>query len=431
MLFDEVAQRNALQAELDEVRNLRSRLRSALAERQRGNEPVATEFCEALARQDGHLLAGKALLLRTHARLERGLPAETEIALVRVWMDYVAESLEKFDAVVRPAKHPVLRPVVEPSAGPPVTRYADFLKAPGRYDSGDFLVNSLDLTQPRFVPEMVRADPFLAEADCSFRESLMGHFGRPRSANSSEPYERYIERRHRPDPEDLDFCRSNGFFRMPIPRELGGEGRTKAEYYLLTTNAQRFVDVAISLTIQANTSIGTSPVLIARDKDLPKAQKDLAPFVVDAALKSEIRQRVEALLKAVASARGTDNTGIDQEYLRLQRRMEEAVFSRTVLKVLMHQFGEAWQRAGRAGQQYDLAAMRVALEEALAAWDHACGMAEDFHAELRRRRDACDLFLRWVAAGQISAFALTEPSAGSDTARVATRAKLRSVPLER
>src|SRR5205085_7458064 len=40
------------------------------------------------------------------------------------------------------------------------------------------------------------------------------------------------------------------------------------------------------------------------------------------------------------------------------------------------------------------------------------------------------LFLRWVAAGQISAFALTEPSAGSDTARVATRARLRSVPVE-
>jgi alkylation response protein AidB-like acyl-CoA dehydrogenase len=50
--------------------------------------------------------------------------------------------------------------------------------------------------------------------------------------------------------------------------------------------------------------------------------------------------------------------------------------------------------------------------------------------EVGRRRKACDMFLRWVSQGQISAFALTEPSAGSDTARVATRAKLRSVPVE-
>ena len=48
-----------------------------------------------------------------------------------------------------------------------------------------------------------------------------------------------------------------------------------------------------------------------------------------------------------------------------------------------------------------------------------------------RRLRACELFLRWIADGRISAFALTEPSAGSDTARVATRARLQSVPVER
>lgn len=430
-LFDEMAQRKALQAELDEVRNLRSRLRGALAERQHGNDSVETEFCEALARQDGHLLASKALLLRTHARLERGLSAETEIALVRVWMEYVAESLEKFDAVVRPAERPVLRPVVEPAAGAPVARYADFLSSPGRYESGDFLVAPLDLAQPRFVPEMVRADPALAEADRDFRARLAAHFGRPRSPDAAEPYERYIERRHRPDPEDLDFCRANGFFRMPIERELGGEGRSKAEYYLLTTNSQRLVDVAISLTIQANTSIGTSPVLIARDKDLPKAQKDLAPFVGDPALQREILERLEALLKLTRGLRQPEPGSIDSAMGDVQRRLQETVFSRTVLKVLTHRFGEAWQRAGAALAQFDFSGLRATFEEAVADWKDACRRAEDLHAELRRRRDACELFLRWVASGQISAFALTEPSAGSDTARVATRAKLRSAPLDK
>src|SRR5437868_10285257 len=83
---------------------------------------------------------------------------------------------------------------------------------------------------------------------------------------------------------------------MPIPRDLGGEGRSKADYYLVTTNAQRLADVAVSLTIQANTSIGTTPVLQARDKDLPKAQKDLGPFVGDAALQQEIQENLEELL---------------------------------------------------------------------------------------------------------------------------------------
>ncbi len=38
-------------------------------------------------------------------------------------------------------------------------------------------------------------------------------------------------------------------------------------------------------------------------------------------------------------------------------------------------------------------------------------------------------FLQWIGSGQMTAFALTEPGAGSDTARVATRAVLRSVVL--
>src|SRR5581483_2622960 len=180
-LFEEVAQRKALQAELDEVRNLRSRLRAAGGERHRASgDAVETEFCEALARQDGHLLASKAVLLRTHARLEAGLPAETEIALIRVWMDYVAESLEKFDAVVRPTRQHILRPVVEPSAGPPVTRYGEYLATPEPYDSGDFLGMPLDLTRPRYVPEMVATDPELAEADRHLRELMTEYFGRPR-----------------------------------------------------------------------------------------------------------------------------------------------------------------------------------------------------------------------------------------------------------
>ena len=78
---------------------------------------------------------------------------------------------------------------------------------------------------------MLKSDPELAERDREYRELVSSHFARPRA--DGLPYERYIERQHRPDPEDLDFCRQHGFFRMPIPRELGGEGRRKIDYALL------------------------------------------------------------------------------------------------------------------------------------------------------------------------------------------------------
>src|SRR5262249_52868368 len=45
--------------------------------------------------------------------------------------------------------------------------------------------------------------------------------------------------------------------------------------------------------------------------------------------------------------------------------------------------------------------------------------------------EACDVALRRIASGAIAGFALTEPSAGSDVARIVTRGVLRSVPVER
>lgn len=432
-LVEQVVQRKALQAELDEIRNLRSRLRALLSEWQNADGeagPAAdaarlSQVTEGVAQQDAHFLASKALLLRTHARLENGLPAEVEAALVRVWLQGAAACLDEFEAVVRP--NPIVqrddRPVVEPAGGPVVTSYADFLAQPAPYNSGDFLTSPVDLLAPRYVPEMNEADPVLAERDRQFRDLLSGHFG---GLRDGLVYERYIERQHRPDKEDLDFCRQHGFFRMPIPKELGGEGRLKADYYLLTTNAQRYVDVAISLTIQANTSIGTTPVLLGRDKDLPKAQKEIAAFVQDQAVHASVANQLQHLVRMFEAP---DPPRIEQAYLKLQKDLEAAVFSRGAVRVLAYRFIELWQAAGRAGKNYELETMRARLQEAAAAWKDACGRAREYRDELVRRNEACAQFLQWVASGQISAFALTEPSAGSDTARVATRARLRSVPV--
>jgi len=445
-LFDQLAQRKALQAELDEVRVLRSRLRSLVndwqnARKERttspfGNDDGASlgpvglaEITEHVARQNAHLLAAKALILRTHARLEHSLDAETEMALVRVWLEEAAVALEDFESMVRQRLIPFVgrsgQPLVNPSAGPAITKYDDYLAAPCPYDSGDFLGVPTDLAQPRFVPEMIEADPELAARDQKIRELLTGHFGKPRGDGLL--YERHIERQHRPDAEDLDFCRKHGFFRMPIPKELGGEGERKIDYYLLITNAQRLVDVGVSLTIQASTSIGTTPILLARDKDLPKAQKDLAPFLGDPSLQRDVRKRLEKLVEMLPAS----PKRAEPAYKELNKRLEQSVLAQTVLRTLFHRFVLSWQQAGRARRQFDPAGMGTHLREALTHWTEACARAEEMHAELGRRREACDVYLRWIASGQISAFALTEPSAGSDTARVATRARLCSVAVEK
>lgn len=446
-LVDQLAQRKALQAELDEIRVVRSRLRGMVKEwlaaadttrnapNQAGDNRIAFsaralgEVAEGLARQDAYLLASKALLLRTHARLEQGLPSAIETALLRVWLDGASVSLEEFENALRhqfsTADNMDDRPVVEPSAGPPVLTYTDFLKAPATYDSAAFIGNPVDLLQPRLVPEMIDTDPVLSERNHGLRDQIAGYFGRPRA--DGLPYERHIERQHRPDAEDLDFCRQHGYFRVMIPPELGGDGLRKIDYYLLITNAQRLSDIAISLTIQVNTSIGTTPVVLARDKDLPKARKDLGPFVGDLAVQEEVRKGLENILNLLACP---EPKAIEQAAKALHQRLETSVFAKPALKALTHRFVEAWTDAGRAGKDFELESMKSRIGEALVAWKDACNRAEEQYGELARRLEACDLFLRWVAAGQISAFALTEPSAGSDTARVATRAVLRSVPVD-
>jgi alkylation response protein AidB-like acyl-CoA dehydrogenase/electron transfer flavoprotein alpha subunit len=462
-LFDQVAQRKALQGELDEVRVLRSRLRGLVndwenASKASNNRPpigteenpvrddaAVAEFTEVLSRQDAHLLASKALLLRTHSLLEYGIDAEVETALLRVWFQEAAVALDEFEGMVRQrlatGPRPTDRPLVDPSAGPPITTYAAYLATSCPYNFGDFLIQPIDLVQPRLVPEMIEVDPKLAERDREYRELFSNHFGRPRSegvrpSSTAQgdgsvrperglPYERYLEKQHRPDAEDLDFCRRHGFFRMPIPPGLGGEGRQKLDYALLTSNAQRLADVAISLTIQANTSIGTTPILLARDKDLPEARKALEPFLTDAALQREIPVRLEKLLQILSSAHPKR---IEQAVQELQKRLD-AVLARTVLRTLAHRFLQCWQQATRSGWTADPVTAQARLKEAIEHWKVACRGAKELYDELGRRLEACDLYLRWIASGQISAFALTEPSAGSDTARVGTRARLRSVAV--
>ena len=95
---------------------------------------------------------------------------------------------------------------------------------------------------------------------------------------------------------------------ISIAQKFGGEERSKADYYLVTTNAQRLADVAVSLTIQANTSIGTTPILLALEKDLPKAQKELARLVDEQLLQKGFLAPLERLVSASSISANSRNT---------------------------------------------------------------------------------------------------------------------------
>ncbi|MER3414695.1 MAG: hypothetical protein C4297_00575 [Gemmataceae bacterium] len=429
-VFELLSQRGVLTQELERVRQLRERIVTWVAAHTRATA-LPGHALEQLGWLDGALLLAKAFLVRIAALQENARDAESLEYLAPVWLQRIEERVQRLEIERRtalPALGQLDRSAQPPDAGSReprvVATYAELLSADMPYQSGDFLLLPEARRAPRLVPEMIQADPELAAVDRQYQELLQSFFGARHG--SDRPYERIIEERHRPDAEELAFCRKHGFFRMPIPSELGGEGKRKVDYYLLVTHAQRLADVSVSLAIQASTSIGTTPILIARDRDLPRAQRDVQAFFQAADLRHTIWSHLHTLRQALLEP---DPARLQTLFQRAHEVLQREVFGNGTLRSIGHALVQAWRRAARAGQDYDLPRFVQAVEQACAAWADLCDSLPMWLDELGRRREACDLFLRWIASGQISAFALTEPSAGSDTARVATRAVRRSVPL--
>jgi flavin-dependent dehydrogenase len=154
-------QRRALAAERREIEEAEDRL-AALATDWREASREAADVSAGFARQAALVLAGKWLLLDSHARLEAGRDAQLALVLLRVWLDYAATQLDAFALVVHERLHPPIlladRPLVEPGAGPPLRTQADYLAAVTSYTTGDFLLAPVDLLQARLTPEMLGGD---------------------------------------------------------------------------------------------------------------------------------------------------------------------------------------------------------------------------------------------------------------------------------
>ncbi len=307
-----------------------------------------------------------------------------------------------------------------PLQRPPAFNYRAALDTKQEYDYGDFLVKPFDANSWRFTPEMLHAD---AELHAYFDE-LHRYFTEKfwNARFDGLPYHRLVEKLHMVPLADVHDMIARGFTRIYIPKEFGGEGLLKAHYYILCPLSMRYADPSYALTIMAHSSIGTTPILLGLNQDLPRAKADLQEFLANASLVSDLKSEITRILRMLESPEALK---VKKVFTSLGEKVKADIGKKPMLRAIASDFLSHFMDAGRAGLRTDLFAFKSELQKSLATLDSLRPRAEAVIAELDRRAKAHKLFLRLISAGQISAFALTEPSAGSDSGGIQTRAELK------
>ncbi len=311
-----------------------------------------------------------------------------------------------------------------PLQSPPHFSYRTELDKPNPYDYGDFLTKPFDPAGWRYVPEMLHTDPELR----AYHEELYRYFTdnfRDKRFDGL-PYYRLVEKLHQVPLADVRDMIAHGFTRMYIPKEFGGEGLLKAHYYILCPLSMRYADPSYALTIMAHSSIGTTPILLGLYQDIPRAKADLQAFLSDHSAIQNPKSKIQNILRMLDSPAALK---VKEAFTALGERVKADIGKKPMLRAIASDFLQHFMDAGRAGLRMDLTTFKSELQEALTALDSLRPRAEAVIAELDRRADAAKFYLRWISAGQISAFALTEPNAGSDSGGVQTRAELKRVEV--
>jgi len=386
--------------------------------------------CTALPRNADKALVGEAeaialgipyLLRSINAGLLQGETAEGEAAAVEVLLKLGEAAAHRAELSAGRGRVPI-RAVfpIEPvgTRGELDLDYDSFCSAPGTpHKSGSFLLNAFD-RQPRFVPEMQLHDAKLR----SRWEELVGWFKQNcRNAKfDNRDLERYIDKVHRLPDNVIQTVRKNRWLATYVPKSLDGLGWHKAEYYILNSVAGSFGDASIDLLIMASTSIGTTPILLGLDDELPRVREELSPLMQNERILGEIDVRLAAIITSFSHP---DPSFIRKEYEAIMKLVDERIRRTRVVKYLAANFLQAFYGAGIAGKRGDFSAFMSNLKRAGELFP---GLMQDVRAaldELPRREQCHKLFLRYLGHGAISAFALTEPTAGSDSGGVQTTAK--------
>src|SRR5258706_12918586 len=148
---------------------------------------------------------------------------------------------------------------------------------------------------------MLFADPELRAYHEQLYQYFTETFWNPKSLRDGLPYHRLVEKLHMVPLDDVRDMVARGFMRMYIPKEFGGEALLKAHYYILCPLSMRYADPSYALTIMAHSSIGTTPILIALNQDLPRAKADLQTFLADQSQIQNIQSKLQTILQMLDS----------------------------------------------------------------------------------------------------------------------------------
>ncbi|HEY4485845.1 MAG TPA: acyl-CoA dehydrogenase family protein, partial [Nitrospiria bacterium] len=370
-------------------------------------------------------------LLDIHDRIEAGQSAEAEALACAVLVDLAEQAVDamevwRSDATAVPVavfpERPDRKPVSLPLSYEQIcTGKAETAGLP--YQSGQYLREAFD-SSPRFVPEIQMHDSPLRsrweESNAWFLENIWTQ------RFDGMHIERYVDKLHKIPKGTLDGYKKRGYFSTVIPAELDGGGWWKAEYYILTTAAGRYGDAGLLLVIMASTSIGTTPVILGLEDEIPLAEEELKPLGLDSRRLGEIGEKLEGIID---SLKRPDPARLKKSFSELMALVDARIRKTRVVKYLAANFLKTFYAAGISGQRRDLEGFIRGLKDARLIFSRLGPTVQEAIEELPRRRRAHEFFLRQLGHGGISAFALTEPTAGSDTGGVKTTARLKASPL--
>jgi alkylation response protein AidB-like acyl-CoA dehydrogenase/flavin-dependent dehydrogenase/electron transfer flavoprotein alpha subunit/ferredoxin-like protein FixX len=348
----------------------------------------------------GHLAEG---LTTNHAEVMAWHLRCTEAALGALRKEGVANSTTA--DLLRP-------PFIQVEPGP---TFGDFLGSAGHYTSSDFLVRPGDPDLPCLTPEAVWRDPDRAARWDVIRHDLQEGY-LPRHEGD---YARTLDTTHHLPDGDVAWIAEHNWYATIVPEAEGGLGWKKTDYALLNWQVMTEIDPSVCLLIMANTSIGTTPVLLGLDQEIPQAERELSRAADDPTLLSEIEQRLDRLIADLAHP---EPAKLTRDTTALVALVDERLRHTRVLKYLAGDFLMAFYGGAQAGRRRDLAGFSAGLQAARGHLAALPGRITTSLEEIALQKVAHRRYLQGLACGRVAAFALTEPTAGSDSGGVATHA---------
>ena len=294
-----------------------------------------------------------------------------------------------------------------------------------KYRSGGFLNGKLLGTQEVLTPEHYWRDPQLRHTRAQVLRLLRSGFESP---DASLSYGRYIDSQHGMPDKDVQLLRDFNAFATIVPEALGGKGWNKAQYSVLSTQTMGRKDTSVGLLIMASTSIGTMPVILGLEKDLPKLKQELQACLNNREAWQQLQRDLDGLIDMLAHPEPATFKAAMESWGRHMQAM--FLFPGSTLKYLARNYLLRMQQAVTTAKRRDLEQLGRELSVLSQELTLLQRELEEELASLDARAQAHERFLRFLGCGQISAFALTEPSAGSDTGGIQTRAALREVEAE-